>query len=188
TQRRREYRAEGGTPIVVYTAERTGRLRYCRRCGGQIDPGTRRCTRCQKQYFRFTAGLAVSLVLGLALVVSAAFHVRQSRSAAALRETIDALQLQNAELQGQSGQREAGMQLLENRLAIKDEKLRDLNEQLSTLQDGEDLYSRYIVLVGDSWDRCYHKYSCALLPRSFWPLWIDDAKAAGYQPCPLCFS
>ena len=160
----------------------------CGRCGGQIDPGTHRCTRCQKQYFRFTAGLAVSLVLGFALVVSAALHVQQSRSAAALRETIDALQLQNAELQGQSGQREAGMQLLENRLAIKDEKLRDLNEQLNTLQDGEDLYSRYIVLVGDSWNRCYHKYSCTLLPRSFWTLWIDDAIAAGYQPCPLRFS
>ena len=80
------------------------------------------------------------------------------------------------------------MQLPENRLAIKDEKLRGLNEQLSPLQDGEDLYSGYIVLVGDSWNRCYHKYSCTLLPRSFWTLWIDDAIAAGYQPCPLRFS
>lgn len=34
-------------------AVKIGKIRYCKMCGGSIDPDTKKCTQCGKQYFKF---------------------------------------------------------------------------------------------------------------------------------------
>ena len=51
-------------PIAV------GNVRYCQKCGGVVDPETKKCTKCGKQYFKFPTravvrGLVAALIIAM---------------------------------------------------------------------------------------------------------------------------
>lgn len=90
--------------------------RYCKFCGNEIDPLTKRCNNCGKQYFNKKSFLRVFCKLFLLLLIFLAIFLavlcyRQSREIDALKQDLDSVQERAREL-------ESTINRLDNRLVF----------------------------------------------------------------------
>ena len=146
------------------------KVRYCSRCGKIIDPDTKKCTGCEKQYFKAPSPKTVIFILwGIMLALSIVINV-------VLLATVNKLQNNSNDVAivGTSAE-----QLKEENERLK-EKLRENTEKL-------DFVDAYCVFVEDDGSDFYHKYECPLFTgKSFWIYNIDAAEQNGLKPCLHC--
>lgn len=153
-------------PIADPVAK-TSKRRYCSNCGGMIDPITKKCSGCEKQYFKgvpWKAVLVVILVLLLICSLSANVLLYMvcddfSSEKSELTEKLDAIQAENE---------------------VLSQELKDSNKQFNEI-------NRLVVFVEDDGTNLYHKFECEkFVGNSFWAYNIDAAIEKGYEPCSLC--
>lgn len=182
-----EYPAE--TP--AFTAKHS-KARYCKLCGGPIDPQTRKCTGCKKQYFRppvfgdkhlfiaSTAVLCAVVVLLLFLFVN-----QRSKYEAQIQE----LNAQVSELKVSNNEHVDTINDLQRELAGQENIIESKDERIDNLNEEIEFYDRNVVIIFDDGSGIYHKYDtfCTLFINSdFWIYNTEAAKSRGYEPCPTC--
>ncbi|MBR2782768.1 MAG: zinc-ribbon domain-containing protein [Firmicutes bacterium] len=142
-----------------------GKARYCRECGGLVDPETKKCTKCGKQYFRFPkkqVGRAVVVLLFLAMAGGLVYQYTQNQ---ALLEKLNSYKLVNAS---------------------SDKNTEYWKDKYLSIKDEYQFYHDHAVIVQDGVTN-YHSYGCPRLDYSYF--WIYNTEYAidrGYDPCSEC--
>lgn len=154
------------------------KLRYCSHCGNAIDPHTKQCTGCGKQYFK---GLSSKVVLAILLTISivgntllVSINYRLKNELSDLEQKYKALQQENI----------------------------SLNSEISEVQRKKDFYYEFyvdnsaklkffdtsIVFIENDGTKYYHKYECSKFVGSdYWAHNSEYARYIGYYPCPDCY-
>ena len=182
-------------------APATPKLRFCKRCGAPIDPTTRKCTDCRKQYFRPPVlrkkHLAIAAgVLVCAAVVFLVFNLVSSLAAQkdAAQAQVDALNARITELESTVAEKERQINVYKRnessylgQLASKDDTIENLREKNNLMSYEIAFYDRHVVFVADDGTKKYHNYSCEYLDLSyFWAYNTEAAEDRGYKPCSHC--
>lgn len=153
-----------------------GKARYCRECGGLVDPETKKCTKCGKQYFKFPtrsflrgaiAVLFIGMVIGLVLLID-----------------------QNQSLQTELAEKTEVAARYENQINIDNTYWK---KKYYSIHDEYQFYHDYAVIVGKGITN-YHKYGCSRLfdEHGNWKMDgiliynTEAAKGLDYDPCPEC--
>lgn len=170
-----------------------GKKRYCKLCGGIINPSTKKCNDCGKQYFRlpkFKFYLSFWIVfLGLIIIIAGLlFKITEYKT------TIDDLQTEISEMNATIDQLNASISELTEASNEKEEKLRRFRSlsdmylsEKNELKQTVDFFNKHVVFVPDDGYRMYHKYGCLLFDDSyFWAYNVEKAQQLGYSPCWLC--
>lgn len=154
------------------------KIKYCSHCGSQIDPVTKKCTGCGKQFFRgfkFTKFSVTVIALALVIVTISTLYVLQY--------------INTQELKGEISTKQSTVIRLENEI---DDLEKELNNYKGYRVDyiiatnHLEFYEKYAVLVNENSNK-YHKYGCDDFDESyFWIFNIDYAKQQGYYACSKC--
>ncbi|MBQ1344037.1 MAG: zinc ribbon domain-containing protein [Firmicutes bacterium] len=163
-----------------------GNIRYCQKCGGIVDPETKKCTKCGKQYFKFPTknvlrGLVAALIIAMGVGLVYLYN-------------------QNQALAQELGEREAEVTRYKGLYDNTNKEQEYWRNQYSTIKEkyssifGEyKFYHDYAVIVGDDATN-YHKYGCDRLfydngnmkVDGFWIYNSEAAKGLGFDPCSEC--
>lgn len=154
------------------------KAKYCSRCGRVIDPITKKCTGCGKQYFKGIS--AKKVLIGLILIVSLTGNV--------------VLYLANSEMQERIPALENRITALEKENTDHVFKIVDLNMEISAykrdigaMSEEIAFYDEHVVFVEDDGTNFYHRYDCyGFQGNSYWAYNIEAASGKGYKPCPRC--
>ena len=140
------------------------RVKYCSRCGSAINPATKRCTGCSKQYFKGISFKSFCVVLLIALLgVSITGNVL--------------LSAENKSLQNEK-------KGLENDVSYLASKY---NEYWNETNAKMDLFDSWIVFIENDGTKLYHKYECnKFIGKDCWAHNVEYAEYIGYNPCPRC--
>jgi hypothetical protein len=176
--------------------------RFCKYCGSPVDPDTKKCTGCGKQFFRLPSvkrSVLGKVCVGLLCVALLGFMIWCGY----LNEVNKQLSLQIAD-------QSSSIQSLEKTLEENAKTIETLNEKLSTaskslkfMQNNYDdlkseademrkkvrFYDNHIVFVLKDKPGLYHKYDCIYvkyLDSVYWAYNIEAAKSMGYKQCTLC--
>ena len=161
--------------------------KFCRHCGNMIDPETKKCTGCGKQYFHLHKIKKQALLITLAAVLVLALIGLN------IYQYIDNKNTQS---------------LLQNQLNAANQQLSNTQELISSWRNEYHFYHDNAVIV-QSGDTNYHKYGCGNLymfdengnidymgiareqkdiaNMNLRIYSIDTAESNGYAPCPVCY-
>lgn len=148
--------------------------KYCSRCGEPIDPTTKQCLGCGKQYFKGISWKKVlcallTLMLISSLVLNVVFYITCKEIVLENSELIS----ENEALTKTSSKIQKENESLEKELRLSYKQFDNINE--------------LVVFVEDDGTRLYHKFLCEKFKgESFWAFNIDAAEGKGYKPCTLC--
>lgn len=179
-------------------APATPKLRYCKLCGAPIDPVTRKCTDCRKQYFRppvlrkkhLFIGAAV---LACAVVVFLVFNLVSQKNIALSK--VDQLTAQITELENTVAEKDRQIDVYKSnedaykvKLSRKAEEYDAIREENTMLKDFVNFYEKYVACVGDIGDMIYHRFPCPYMEMdNNWDIFsVPYAESLGYVPCPYC--
>ena len=182
------------TPVPVPSKPKT---RFCKLCGDPIDPVTRKCTGCRKQYFRlpvlaekhfFIAATAVACVVVVVLLV--ALVSQRSTYESQIAELSDQVSDLENELdhltRSLDGYKRSDTNL-RSQLSSTRETIERLREENDDMSSEIAFYDRHIVFIADDGTNKYHNYRCPYLDTShFWAYNTENAKGQGYKPCSYC--
>ena len=186
--------------------------KYCSRCGGVIDPQSKQCTGCGKQYFKgvkinkvFVTITALSLGIAGLIGTNVFQYINLSQTKEELQE-----------VQSNSAMSEFRIETLEDKIEELEESnldyrkevanLRTANndhkttitiqkQEIETLESYKDFYhdyfefcNDYVAVIGDDGTDLYHRYGCSKLDTSmgFWVLNNEAAEYRGYTRCSHC--
>lgn len=170
---------------------------FCKLCGGPIDPVTRKCTGCGKQYFRlptftdkhcFIAATAVACIVVAFLLVMlisqrSTYEAQVAELTARVSELEDELAAKDRTIQGL----ERGDANLRKEISSKKSAIEKLQEENSDMRAEIRFYDNHVVFIGDDGTRKYHNYDCPYLDLSyFWAYNTEAAVDRGYKPCSHC--
>lgn len=179
-------------------APATPKLRFCKHCGSPIDPTTRQCTGCGKQYFRPPVlrkkHLAIAAgVLACAAVALLIFNLITQLHAA--ESKVEALNAQitdlNAKLEEQkdiSLGKEKVNSALKSTFDDLQKRYDDLREENTMNKELLSFYEEYVAFIGDSESMDYHKLPCPYMDagEGISAYNISLLEEYGYEPCPYC--
>ena len=140
--------------------------RFCRYCGSEIDPETKKCFGCGKQYFhlpkpnKYTAIIVIAVILIVSLAGLNIYQYINNKNEQAL---------------------------LENQLNVANQDLSETRDLIRSWRDEYNFYHDRAVLVQDGVTN-YHNYGCPRLDYTKWITIYDflSARARGYDPCSTC--
>ncbi len=181
----REEKSEISAPVEYTEGPKTnlpghGRARYCKRCGSLVDPGTKKCCGCGKQYFRPKTGVPI-IILTVICVASLSFNVAQfiwgKGQADALAETKDQMEVLQKDLLS-----------LRRDFTSRDKEVGSQALQIASLRRKLSFYEDCACCVNKG-SKKYHIYGCEDFDTSssFWIYNIEAAKGYGYTACPKCY-
>lgn len=163
---------------------------FCKLCGDPIDPVTRKCTGCKKQYFRppvfadkhyFIAATAVACVVVVLLLFALASQ-RSSHEA-----EIAKLNTRISELEDEAALLERANESYSNTVSNLRKNNTEMEDRISTLESEIRFYDNHVVFIGDDGTRKYHNYDCPYLDLTyFWAYNTEAAVDRGYKPCSHC--
>lgn len=176
------------------------KARFCKLCGDPIDPATRKCSGCGKQYFRLPAFtdkhyfIAATAVACAVIAFLLAVLVLKNNQVAELSATISDLETRLGQAEDDIAAQERTIQGYERsdsnfrkEIATKTEAIEKLQAENSDMQKEIRFYDDHVVFVSDDGTRKYHNYSCPYLDLShFWAYNTEAAKDEGYKPCSHC--
>lgn len=186
-------------------APATPKLRFCKHCGSPIDPATRQCSGCGKQYFRPPVLRKKHLYIGAGVLACAAvvflvFNLASRLNAA--EDEVEELNAQIAELQTQlATQEDISSRYIKEASSHKSnladlqknyDELRaenaDLRSENATMRSEIAFYDWAVVIVPNNGSNKYHQYGCSDLDLSdgFWAYNSEAAIDRGYKPCSHC--
>lgn len=179
--------------------------RYCKLCGGVIDADSKRCTKCNKQYFKVTTGLVMTIIVCVIAICLVVLNVLQYTKS---KEDIAALEEQNLAITQELGEKEKQLEDYKTQLQEKSSELDNLEasidqleSEIENLEVGIDLleidleimtsqvefYDKHVVFVSDDGTNVYHNLRCEDFDTSyFWAFNVELAETRGYDPCPKC--
>ena len=179
-----ELKQEGKTETTKAVKQR-----YCKLCGGAIDPDTRKCTKCGKQYLRIGRLIKTALVIlaVIAVLGLAPLSIYQHSRIADLEATV---QQQEAEIAAKQTEVEEKQATIKSR----NEKIEEMNknsiavkEKLRIMTKKAEFYDAHVVFVNNDGTKKYHKFGCDdFSRRSFWAYNTEAARGYGYSPCKKC--
>ena len=153
----------------------------CKKCGGLVDPETKKCTDCGKQYSGFPVhwllrGLAAALIIAMGVGLVYLYNQNQ-----ALAQELDTKTKEASEY--------------ESLYKGAESDANEWKEKYSAIYDEYEFYHDYAVIVGDG-ETNYHSYGCSRLFDNYGNMkvdgfWIHNVYAAeglDYDPCPECLS
>lgn len=169
--------------------------RFCKLCGDSIDPVTRKCTGCKKQYFRlptftdkhwFIAALAVAcdVILFLLFTLSA-----KSNQVAELAATVADLESKLAAAEQDASYQKQKVETNKSQLDGLRRANEELRDKVSDMEEKVQFFDRHAVFVLDDGSKEYHTYDCAWRKYSGLSFWIYNTEAAeskGYKPHFCC--
>lgn len=170
---------------------------FCKLCGNPIDPVTRKCTGCRKQYFRppiftdkhyFIAATAVACVAVVVLLVMLISQRSTYESQIAeLSEQVSDLENELDHLTRSLDGYKRSDTNLRSQLSSTRETIERLQEENDDMSSEIAFYDRHIVFIADDGTNKYHNYRCPYLDTShFWAYNTENAKGQGYKPCSHC--
>ena len=183
-------------------APATPKLRYCKLCGAPIDPATRKCTDCRKQYFRppvlhkkhlAIAGAALACAAVVFLVFNLVSSLVSQKDAA--QAQVDDLNARITELESTVAEKERQIEVYKRnedayqvKLTRKSEEYDKLREENTMYKDLLDFYEEYVAFIGDSESMDYHKFPCPYMDagEGIYVYSISLLEEYGYEPCPYC--
>lgn len=192
-----EYNGKYQQPAIPDSPKKTKyKNRFCKLCGSPIDPTTKKCTGCGKQYFRLPSRKGSSLawkVVTILSVIAVCLCIYR----------ISQLETQLSDMQSLATEQEAKIaelsktgESLQKRIAEKSSKVASLTGDINTLKRKNekmekvyDFCNDHVVVVSDDGTRKYHKIQCIYFDDSyFWAYNTEKAQQLGYTPCSFCFS
>lgn len=171
------------------------KARFCKLCGDPIDPVTRKCTGCKKQYFRlpaftdkhwFVAALAVAcaVILFLLFVLAA-----RSNQVAELADTVTDLESKLTAAEQDASYQKQKAETNKSQLDGLRRANEELRNKVSDMEEKVLFFDRHAVFVLDDGSKEYHTYDCAWRKYSGLSFWIYNTEAAeskGYKPHFCC--
>lgn len=191
--------AESPAEPPAPAAPDTPKARFCKLCGDPIDPATRKCTGCSKQYFRppvfqkkhlaITAGVLVCIAVALLI-----FNLASRLSAADAQ--IAELNSQIAELEDTVAEQKRQITIYKRnednystKLSKKTEQCNELRDENVMLKDLLSFYEENIVFVCNNNPKVYHKFACPYVDAAegIYSYNIQLVVSWDYKPCPRCY-
>ena len=179
-------------------APATPKLRFCKHCGSPIDPATRQCTGCGKQYFRPPVlhkkhlAIAAAALACVAIVFLVSNLIAQKNSAQA---QVDALNARITELESTVAEKERQIEVYKRNEDAYQVKLTRKSEEYDKLRKENTMYREhlryceyycaYIIPNG----QIYHRLDCpyAGATEDLVILYIDFLESKGCKPCSHCY-
>lgn len=162
---------------------------FCKYCGNPIDQATKKCTGCQKQYFRFpiiSKSKVTFIAVVLVSVMSIVFCIYQMLQ---YRQQISDLNAQITQLNTDLDAANQSADNLKERLVKKTTENAKLSRDYNALKSDLNFFNRHVVFVLNDGMNVYHKYDCVLFENSrssFWAYNTEAAASRGYKPCSVC--
>ena len=157
---------------------KTSKRKYCSNCGEKVDPITKQCSGCGKQYFKGISGQFVfKSLLVLLFVVSIAGNILLS-------------------FKIEDERKDAKAEIL-----ALNQKYNTLKSEMAALERNKDAFYKFyqrnhdkvefidaaVVFIDDDGSRLYHKYECEkFVGENYWAHNTEYAQSKGYKPCSLC--
>lgn len=151
-------------------ASKTSKSVYCKRCGNEIDNKSRKCSGCEKQYFRFSKLIFIWCVLAMLVVGLLGLNVYQY-----LLDQKTTVEFNNR---------------IETLIDIREDLLKQREE--ASLKFGKKeieliFWNKYAVICTTEGYK-YHHYGCGHIEdRTFYIYNISQAESLGYTPCLDCW-
>ena len=201
-----EYTGKFQQPAIVASVPakpKKTKNRFCKHCGSPIDPATKKCTGCGKQYFRLPSRKGSSFAWKVVTILSAIavclciYRISQLETQLSDMQTLiteqEAKIVEQESMIAESSETE---EKLQKRIAEYSSNVASLKGQNATLtrENGrmERVYNfcnDHVVVVSDDGSRTYHKIGCFYFDDSyFWAYNTEKAQQLGYSPCSFCFS
>lgn len=168
------------TEKVKNTSEKP--LRFCKKCGGEIDRKTKQCKLCGKQYFRLKTALPI-MILAILVITFAGLNIFQYMCGQELSAKNVKLQESVAELTQATAKKDSVIASQRATLSEYRSTISRLQDQVETLR----FYERHAVVVPNDGTNRYHTYGCDYLDTSsrFW-IYNTEAARQKYKPCRYC--
>lgn len=192
-----EYNGKYQQPAIPDSPKKTKyKNRFCKLCGSPIDPTTKKCTGCGKQYFRLPvrkkSNFIPKVVVFLSLLIVGLCiyrNVQYRDQIAGLNTRISELESVVEAAEAQQASDAALISDLRKKNAGNSSKVYTLSQQVEKMQRVYDFCNDHIVVVSDDGTRTYHKVQCFYFDDSyFWAYNLEAAQQQGYKPCSFCFS
>lgn len=182
--------------IPVPVKAKKTKSRFCKHCGSPIDPATKKCTGCGKQYFRLPSRKGSSLVWKVVAVLSVIAVCLCIYRITQLETRLSDMQSLATEQEAKIAELSKTGESLQKRIAEKSSKVASLTGDINTLKRKNekmekvyDFCNDHVVVVSDDGTRKYHKIQCIYFDDScFWAYNLEAAQQQGYKPCSFCFS
>lgn len=192
-----EYNGKYQQPAIPDSPKKTKyKNRFCKLCGSPIDPATKKCNGCGKQYFRLPvrkkSGFIPKVVVFLSLLIVGLCiyrNVQYQDQIGTLNARISELESVVESAEAKQVSNEALISDLRKKNAGNSSKVYTLSQQVEKMQRVYDFCNDHIVVVSDDGTRTYHKVQCFYFDDSyFWAYNLEAAQQQGYKPCSFCFS
>lgn len=181
---------QASSEVLSPAKQEKSKIRFCKLCGSLIDPDTKNCTGCGKQYFRFVIkpyAIILSAICLVFLVTTTIYYVRSEH----YKHKIEKLNESISEIENTITRKDSTIANLkaENAMYLTQiEKLKTKNEDLSGKLS---FYDSHVVFIPNNNSDLYHKYDCFLFAlvketTPFWAFNTEQAKSKGYSPCLMC--
>lgn len=140
-----------------FTAQQpNSKSNICKICGGTVDPKTKVCTTCGKQYFKISVTLISLIAVSVIALILAVFSVTKI---SALNKTIDS--------------QESTIQTLNNELDTYQDKIDFMDQYVVIEIEGDNTYYHKYGCP-------------SIKGKTFWIFNISAAKSQGYIADPAC--
>lgn len=179
-------------PVRTTTPAYSQPVKYCSYCGQAINPVTKKCNGCGKQYFKGISWKAVLTTMVIVLfVVSFAGNIvlcfknvelnKAFIEAQNNADTLSSLQKSNTDLKEEIAE-------LERKISDLEEENKQYYDYWVDSFNEIAFYDEHIVFVADNGTNLYHKYDCSIFQNSesFWAYNTEAAEYEGYRPCSNC--
>lgn len=159
------------------------KIKYCSQCGSQIDPVTKKCTGCGKQYFRglrFTKSSITVIALASVIAIVSTLGLLQYINTQELKAEI-------SDLESQVKNKQLIIDSLQSQVKNKQSTIDSLRSQVWDNEELVDFVDDYIVFIENDGSNLYHKYECdKFVGDDCWAHNVEYAEYIGYKPCPKC--